>query len=313
MSNEPNKKLQLIIAFAMIYIVWGSTYLAIAFAIETIPPFIAIGSRFAFAGFALFAFLRMRGMEAPTLKRTFNASIIGFLTLGLGTGLVAWAEQFITSGLAALIITAVPIWLVILDWLMLKGGAPNRFVNAGLVLGLAGIVVLVGPEVAKGIKSTNGLAVLAVVGATMSWSVGSLRSKMIEMPTNVFMSSAVQMAAGGVVIFLLGLAFGEGAQFSFEAMSLHSFNGWAYLVIFGSWGAFSAYVWLLGNAPPKQIASYAFVNPVVAVFLGWWLAGEVVTDRMLIAIVILVAAVSLIVIYGGNRKVVALKVPSERN
>ncbi|NQV72435.1 EamA family transporter [bacterium] len=313
MPNEPNKKLQLILAFGMIYIVWGSTYLAIAFAIETIPPFIAIGSRFALAGSALYAFLRLRGVEAPTMQRRVNASIIGFLTLGLGTGLVAWAEQFITSGLAALIITAVPIWLVLLDWLMLKGGAPNRFVIAGLVLGLAGIIVLVGPEVAKGVNSPNSLAVLAVIGASFTWSLGSLRSKMIEMPTNVFMSSAVQMAAGGVVIFLLGLAFGEGAQFSFEAISMHSFNGWIYLVIFGSFGGFSAYVWLLGNAPPKQIASYAFVNPVVAVFLGWWLAGEVVTDRMLIAIVILVAAVSLIVIYGGNRKVVPLRVrPGQR-
>ena len=154
---ESSKRLQLILAFGMIYIVWGSTYLAIAYAVETIPPFTAIGSRFAIAGIVLYLFLRLRGVEGPNPKRALNASIIGVLTLGLGTGLVAWAEQFISSGLAALIVTAVPFWLVLLDWLMLKGGAPNRFVILGLVLGLVGIVLLVGPEVAQGLGSTNGL------------------------------------------------------------------------------------------------------------------------------------------------------------
>ena len=124
---------------------------------------------------------------------------------------------------------------------------------------------------------------------------------MIQMPVNLFMSSAVQMAAGGIVVLFLGLLFGEGADFTFSAISAHSFSGWLYLVIFGSFGGFSAYVWLLGNAPPKQIASYAFVNPVVAVLLGWWLANEEVNQQMIVAIVILVAAVALIVMYGGKK------------
>ena len=285
----------------MIYIVWGSTYLAIAFAVQTIPPFLAIGSRFFVAGTLLYAFLRVRGRPTPDRQRTTNAAIIGFLTLGLGTGLVAWAEQFIDSGFAALIITAVPLWFVLLDWLMLKGGAPRRPVILGLVLGFIGIMVLTGPELVSGIEDTSSLAVVLVIIATICWSGGSLRSKMIEMPENAFMSSAIQMTFGGLMVTIIGLALGEGSTFSFAAMTPNSLWAWVYLVVFGSFGAFSAYVWLLGNAPPKQISSYAFVNPVVAVFLGWWLADELVNARILTACVIMVSAVALIVRYGGNR------------
>ena len=275
MTNpSPGGSLKMILAFAMIYIVWGSTYLAIAFAIDTIPPFLTIGSRFLFAGMVLYGFLRSKGIKRPPLKRTVNGALIGIFTLGIGTGLIAWAEQYIDSGFVALIITAVPLWLVLLDWKMLKGGAPTRPVIFGLILGFCGIVILTGPEIISGAQDSSAMAVFAVLAATLSWSAGSLRSKMIAMPENLFMSSAIQMAAGGAVMGLLGLALGEWSVFEWGAISEQSAWAWWYLVIFGSLVAFSAYVWLLANAPPKQISSYAFVNPVVAVFLGWWLAGE---------------------------------------
>lgn len=303
MTTQSNWDPKLILAFAMIYIVWGSTYLAIAFAVQTIPPFLAIGSRFLTAGVLLFGFMRIRGVPMPPKERLINGGIIGFLTLGLGTGLVAWAEQFIDSGFAALIITAVPLWFVLFDWLMLKGGAPTRPVIIGLILGFIGISLLTGPELVSGVQNTNALAVLLVIIATLSWSAGSLRSKMIRMPENLFMSSAVQMTFGGLMVTLIGLTLGEGSGLSITQISSTSFWAWMYLVVFGSFGAFSAYVWLLGNAPPKQISSYAFVNPVVAVFLGWWLADELVNARILTACVIMVSAVALIVRYGGNRTV----------
>lgn len=303
MTTQSNWDPKLILAFAMIYIVWGSTYLAIAFAVQTIPPFLAIGSRFLTAGVLLFGFMRIRGVPMPPKERLINGGIIGFLTLGLGTGLVAWAEQFIDSGFAALIITAVPLWFVLFDWLMLKGGAPTRPVIIGLILGFIGISLLTGPELVSGVQNTNALAVLLVIIATLSWSAGSLRSKMIRMPENLFMSSAVQMTFGGLMVTLIGLTLEEGSGLSITQISSTSFWAWMYLVVFGSFGAFSAYVWLLGNAPPKQISSYAFVNPVVAVFLGWWLADELVNARILTACVIMVSAVALIVRYGGNRTV----------
>jgi len=287
----------------MIYIVWGSTYLAIAFAVESIPPFLAIGTRFLTAGVVLYAFMRLKGIERPPRERLINGGIIGFLTLGVGTGLVAWAEQYIDSGFVALLITALPLWFVLLDWFMLKGGAPNRQVIVGLILGFVGIAVLTGPELSSGIQDSSSLAIILVLVGTLSWSVGSLRSKMIPMPENLFMSSAVQMAFGGLMVTLIGLALGEGSDFSWSLMTERSLWAWVYLVVFGSFGAFSAYVWLLGNAPPKQISSYAFVNPVVAVFLGWWLADELVNARILTACVIMVSAVALIVRYGGNRSV----------
>ena len=294
---------KLIFAFAMIYIVWGSTYLAIAFAVETMPPFLAIGTRFLTAGILLYGFMRLRGVPVPPRERLINGGIIGFLTLGLGTGLVAWAEQFIESGFAALIITAVPLWFVLFDWLMLKGGAPTRPVIIGLILGFLGISLLTGPQLLSGVQTTDSLAVLLVIIATLSWSAGSLRSKMIRMPENLFMSSAVQMGVGGLMVSLIGLALGEGNSLTITQISSASFWAWMYLVVFGSLGAFSAYVWLLGNAPPKQISSYAFVNPVVAVFLGWWLADELVNARILVACIIMVSAVALIIRYGGNRTV----------
>lgn len=300
-------RLKLIAAFATLYIVWGSTYLAIAFAVQSIPPFLAIGTRFLTAGTLLYAFLRVRGKPGPSKQRTINAAIIGFFTLGVGTGFVAWAEQFIDSGFAALLITTLPLWFVLLDWLMLKGGAPNRQVILGLILGFVGIVVLTGPELRTGIQDASSLAIILVLIGTLSWSAGSLRSKQIAMPENVFMSSAIQMTFGGLMVTLIGLALGEGIAFSWAAMTPTSMWAWVYLVVFGSFGAFSAYVWLLGNAPPKQISSYAFVNPVVAVFLGWWLADELVNARILTACVIMVSAVALIVRYGGNRSVKAKK------
>lgn len=296
-----NRTFHLIVAFAMIYVVWGSTYLAIAYAVQTIPPFFAIGSRFVVAGGLLFVYLKVRGIKTPSKAQINNAAVVGSLTLGLGTSLVAWAEQYISSGMAALLVTSVPFWMVLLDWTMLKSEAPNRYVILGLILGLGGIILLVWPELAMGIHSVNGLAVIAVVFASISWSVGSLRSKMISMPDNLFMSSAVQMLAGGTAVSVLGLIVGESVGFSFSSMSTHSISGWWYLVIFGSLGGFSSYVWLLRNAPPKQIASYAFVNPVVAVILGAWLANEAVMPRMVVAIFILVIAVGLIVVFGRTK------------
>jgi drug/metabolite transporter (DMT)-like permease len=300
LSDHPSR-FKLLVAFASIYLVWGSTYLAIAFAVESIPPFLAIGTRFLVAGSLLYGFMRLKGVQRPTWQNMKNGAIVGVLSLGIGTGFVAWAEQYIDSGFAALIITMVPLWFVLLDWWWLKGGAPTRPVIIGLILGFIGITVLTGPELLSGIKDSNALAVLMVIVATMSWSVGSLRSKMISMPANLFMSSAVQMMAGGIMVSLIGLLLGEMSGFRFEAVTERSLLAWGYLVVFGSLGAFSAYVWLLGNALPKQISSYAFVNPVVAVFLGWWLADETVNGRILVACAIMVSAVALIVRYGGSR------------
>lgn len=300
--SEPHaSRFKLLLAFAAIYLVWGSTYLAIAFAVESIPPFLAIGTRFMVAGSLLYGFMRLKGVQRPTWQNMKNGAIIGTMSLGIGTGFVAWAEQHIDSGFAALIITMVPLWFVLLDWWWLKGGAPRRPVVIGLILGFIGITVLTGPELATGITDSNALAVMLVIIGTISWSAGSLRSKMISMPKNLFMSSAVQMTAGGVMVSIIGLLLGEMSGFDIHAVTERSLWAWFYLVVFGSLGAFSAYVWLLGNAPPKQISSYAFVNPVVAVFLGWWLADEVVNGRIMIACVIMVSAVALIVRYGGSR------------
>ena len=291
----------LIAAFAAVYVIWGSTYLAILFAIESIPPFFALGTRFAAAGLALYTWLKIRGNAHAGIREIAHAAVVGALTVGAGTGTVAWAEQYLYSGVVALIVTSVPIWMVLLDWKWLGGGAPAPQVMAGLVLGLAGIVVLIGPEFLEEGLRGHGLAAIVVLCGSISWSVGSLHSKRVPMPSSPLVSSAIQMLGGAALLIFASAVSGEFGRIDVQAVSLESLAGWAYLVVFGSIIAFSAYVWLLGKASPKQVSSYAYVNPVVAVFLGWLIADEVVNTRILVAVAILVLAVALIVRFGRAR------------
>lgn len=287
-------------AFAAVYVIWGSTYLAIAFAIESIPPFVALGTRFGAAGLVLYAWMRLRGHANPRRRELINAAFVGALTAGVGTGTVAWAEQHLATGVVALLVSFVPIWMVLLDWKWLGGGAPSRQVIAGLVLGIAGIIVLVGPEMRAGGIDTDVIAIGLVLLGSMSWSIGSLQGKRVRMPSNPFISSAIQMVGGALLLIVTGVLTGETRTLDLARVSMSSAVGWSYLVVFGSVIAFSAYVWLMNNASPKQVSSYAYVNPIVAVFLGWLLADEVVDAVMVVAVALLISAVVLVVRYGKS-------------
>jgi len=300
-STSPRFALPVIAAFAAVYVIWGSTYLAIVFAIETMPPFLAIGSRFLVAGLILYGWMLLRGKGRLGLREAWNVALVGALTAGAGTGTVAWAEQHIASGLVALLVTVVPIWMVLLDWKWLDGGAPSRHVIIGLILGFLGIGFLVGPDLVVAGLDVDVIAALVVLAGSVSWSVGSLYGKRISMPGNAFTSSAIQMLGGGVALLIVGALMGELPAFSIAAITPASFAGWAYLIVFGSIVAFSAYVWLMANVSPKQVSSYAYVNPVVAVFLGWLLAGEHVDIRTIVAAAVLVSAVALVVRYGAEK------------
>lgn len=286
---------QLLAAFIAVYIIWGSTYLAIAFAIDSLPPFLMLAVRFLVAGGVMLAWTLMRKRQPITRRQIVNAMIIGAATLGIGTGAVAWAQQEISSGIAALLVTTVPLWMVFLDWRWFGSGRPRAQVLFGLILGIVGVGLLAAPDLNG---SSKGWAMLGVVVGSASWSVGSMQSKRMDLPKNLGVSAAWQMMGGGILLLIAGFLTGEVGGLDVQAMTTSSLLGLAYLVVFGSIVGFTAYVWLLANAQPRQIASYAFVNPVVAVLLGWLLAGEVLNTRIGIAMLVLVSAVALIVYYG---------------
>jgi drug/metabolite transporter (DMT)-like permease len=282
------------LAFAAVYLIWGSTYLAIRFAIETMPPYPMGGLRFLIAGALLYGVLRLRGTPRPTRVEWKATAIVGGLLLFGGNGSVILAEKLVPSGLAAVIIAMVPIWMVLLNWRWGDRVRPNLRVAAGLLLGVFGLVLLSAPDASTGSDGINPLGVAILVLASLSWSIGSLYSRRAAMPANPLMSTAMEMLAGGVLMMLAGVVTGQTGQIRVESLSALSLGALAYLVIFGSLVGFSAYVWLLKVSTPARVSTYAFVNPVVAVFLGWALAGEPLTPRVLLVAAAIVIAVILI-------------------
>ncbi len=285
---------RIVIAFAAIYLIWGSTYLAIHFAIETIPPYLMGGARFLIAGGVLYGALRWRGVKAPSRTHWRSALIVGGLLLWGGNGGVMLAEQYVPSSLAALIIAMVPLWMVLLNWRWGEHTRPNIGTMLGVGLGLAGIVLIAAPGQAAAEGAVNPIGLMILVGASLSWSIGSLYSRKAVLPSNALVSTAMEMLAGGALMLIAGLLLGEGAQIRFDRISLLSVSALGYLVAFGSLIGFTAYVWLLKVSTPARVSTYAFVNPVVAVFLGWIFAGEALSLRALTAAAIIIAAVMLI-------------------
>jgi drug/metabolite transporter (DMT)-like permease len=280
-------------AFASIYLIWGSTYLGIRFAIETLPPFIMAGGRFLIAGVLLYVFARSRGATRPTRAHWRGAAIVGTLLLMGGNGAVTWAEQHVASGATALLVAMVPFWMVLLDWLRPGGRRPAASVWVGIAVGFAGLALLIGPgHVVQGAGSALGVAALAV--GTLCWATGSLLSRGLPRPDSPLLGVGMQMLVGGTVLMLAGLLSGEASRVAVHDVSARSVLAVTYLVLFGSIVAYSSYVWLLRVAPPAVVSTYAYVNPVIAVFLGWLLAGETVTLRTLIAAAIIIGAVGLI-------------------
>ena len=277
-------------ALAVVYVVWGSTYTGIAVGLETLPPLLLGGSRFLAAGALLYAAVRFTGVRAerPTRRHWAAAALTGTPLLALGNGGVVWAQQRVPSGIAALLVATVPLWIAALDRVAF-GQRLDRRTLTGLALGFAGVAMLV--DVGSG--GADALGALILVGAALSWATGTLLARGAALPPHPLLAAAMQMLAGGTVLTLAGTLAGEAGDVG--AVSARSFAGWAYLVLFGSILAFSAYGWLLRVAPTSLVATYAFVNPVVAVLLGWALLGEPVDARTLTAGAVIVAGVALIV------------------
>ncbi|MEO8226134.1 MAG: drug/metabolite exporter YedA [Gemmatimonadota bacterium] len=293
MPDQPSRA-RVLAAFAAIYIIWGSTYLAIRIAIDTVPPFVMAGTRFVIAGTALYAWARARGAAAPTRPQLLGAIIIGMLLLTSGNGAVVWAEQRVPTGLTALLVAMVPVWTVLVEWLRPGGTRPAARVIMGLLVGFGGVILLVAPGQIAGGAHVDPIGALALMGGSLSWSIGSVYSKRAALPPSPQVATAVEMLAGGTGLLLAGVLSGEFGQVHPSAISGHSLLAVLYLIVFGSLVAFSAFVWLLRVSTPARVSTYAYVNPAVAVLLGWAFAGETLTGRTLLAAGVIVAAVVLI-------------------
>ena len=290
-------RIRIIIAFAALYLVWGSTYLGIRFAIESIPPFLMAGSRFLLAGMIMFAIAWSQGAWKSSWANWRVSLIVGACLLLAGNGGVTISEQYIDTGLAALIVAIVPIYIVILGWATGIMPRPAPITWLGLVGGFAGVGVLLGPALRfpanGGRHPATGMLILLV--SSFIWSAGSLYSRTAKHAASPFLTAAQQMLCGGLLLLVTGVVTGEMRRFHPSSVSILSFASFIYLVVIGAVVGYTAYIWLLRHCDPAKVATYAYVNPIVAVLLGTFFAGETVTVRTLVAAALIVGSVALII------------------
>src|SRR5438270_1128653 len=291
------RKVLVISAFAALYLIWGSTYLGILFAIQSIPPFLMAGSRFLFAGLIMFAIARTQGPLRSTSAEWRTALIVGACLLLGGNGGVTLSEKFIESGLASLIVATVPIYITLLGWLFGMTPRPAPIVWLGLAGGFLGVAVLLGPALrfssANGSHPAIGMSILLL--SSFIWSAGSLYSRTVKHAASPFLGAAQQMFCGGLLLTIVGLFVGEPKNLHPGNITTLSLGAFAYLVLIGAIVGYTAYFWLLRNCDPAKVATYAYVNPVVAVLLGTLFAHESLTLRTLLAAILIIGSVALII------------------
>jgi len=279
-------------ALISVYLIWGSTYLAIRYAVETTPPFLMAAVRFIISGGFLYVLRRAGGDPPPKALEWRSAAVIGIFLLVGGNGGVVWAEQFVPSSLAALLVATVPLWMVLMDMIRRGGERPGSRVAIGILIGFGGVVLLIG-SAASGAEPMNLLGAAVLVLASFSWAIGSLYGKSAKLPSSQLLGTSMEMVAGGMALMLVALIVGEWGSFDIAAVSRRSVLALVYLTAIGS-AAFVAYVWLLRVAPTPLVATYAYVNPLVAVLLGYSLAQEPMTLRTLVAATLIIGSVVLV-------------------
>ncbi len=286
--------LPLVGCFTAIYLVWGSTYAAIRVAVSTMPPFLMVSTRFLIAGLLLYGITRLRGAPTPTSGQWRGAAVVGTLMLVAGSSVLCWAEQYVPSGLAAAMLATVPMWTVVLDWRLFGGPRPRKLALAGIAVGVLGVARLAGGGDAD-LGSLGLLGPLAILAAAASWSFGSLLSRRVDQPRSTFQAVGMQMLWAGVATGALSLLRGDVATALLHQPSGLSLLAWAYLTVVGTLITLVAYVWLLRTVRPALVSTYAFVNPVIALLIGWLALGEVLTAGMALGAGMVVAAVAMVV------------------
>jgi drug/metabolite transporter (DMT)-like permease len=281
------------VALLAVYLCWGATYLAMRVAVVDIPPHLMAGIRFLIAGLLLYGWIRFRGVKRPTLIQWRSAVVVGAFLLLAANASVAWAEQRVPSGLAALLVASVPLWMVGMDWAR-GGGQPVPQVIAGLALGIGGVGLLVAPSLLGQGDAIDLLGGGVLILASASWAWGSIYSKSAPLPESPFMATAQEMIAGGLLLLLTAAIAGQFHGFRLSQVSPRAWLSLVYLIVFGSLVGFTAYIWLLNSTSVARVGTYAYVNPVVAVLLGWAVLDEPITTRTVVAALVIVVAVALV-------------------
>lgn len=287
----------MIAAFAAVYVIWGSTYLAIKYAIETMPTFLMAGVRFLVAGAILYAAARLSpGYEKPKAVHWRTAIIVGTLLLGIGNGAVVVAEHYISSSMTALLIASNPFWMVTIGWLFMGRGKPSIKIAIGLLIGFVGVALLIlgSPNADAAAGGSQWFGITMVMVATIGWAFGSLYGATASTAKSNVLAAGMQMLSGGLVLTVVSAISGEWQKFDYRTVSSVSWIALAYLIFVGALVAYTAYSWLIQNASPSAVSTYAYVNPVVAVFLGWVIAGESLTGQMLVGAAVIVVSVMLV-------------------
>lgn len=296
-SSPPNSRHPglVLLSFAAVYLLWGSTFYAIQVGVASFPPLLLAGLRHLSLGIIFYpAFRRITG-EKPNLFQWRTAFITGVLLLAVGNGTVSWAEKTVPSGIAALLVATVSLWMVLIDWLRPSGRRPGPRVIAGFVLGFAGMALLIGPERIGNSERVDPLGALALIGASFAWALGSIYSRHNPLPRSPLLTVGMQALSGGGMLCVAAFVTGELRHFHFADVTLRSWLALLYLIVFGSALGFSAYVYILKHSSASRVATYAFVNPVVALLLGWFMAGEPLTLRTLVASGVILSAVLLVI------------------
>jgi drug/metabolite transporter (DMT)-like permease len=301
-APAPVSRFRIAAAFAAVYVIWGSTYLAIRYAIQTMPPLLMASVRFLLAGSVLYGWALRQGAGSRRRADWRRAFILGALLLFGGNGGVVIAEQWVPSGLTALLIATVPLWVAVLGWLQPGGRRPSFQVGAGIIIGLAGVALLIGIGNLRGAGTVDPAGAMILILASLSWAAGTLYGKKAHLSESPIQASGMQMISGGALLLIASLIRNETAHFDPGGISAASLAAVIYLVIFGAIIAFTAYSWLLKHTTPSRVATYAYVNPAIAVLLGWTVAGEPLTARIVTAMCIIVAAVMVITLAPADRR-----------
>ena len=283
-----------VLAFAIIYFVWGSTFLAIRVGVREVPPFLLAGLRFLIAGLVLFAWMRAKGTVSPTARQWFSATLLAVLIFVLDYGLLFWAERRVPSGIAAVMMATIPVFMTLSEILFLKTQRLTPRLGAALLIGIGGVLVLVSRSISFGDSPIDTIGAIALIVAAIGWSVGSALTRKLPLPSSKAMSSGAQMFAGGVLLMITSAALGEFRGFRVQAVSLKAWLALAYLIVAGSIVAFTAYLWLIHHESPTKVGTYAYVNPVVAVLLGYFLGGEGLSLRTIMGTMLVLVSVVVI-------------------
>lgn len=309
-STVPPAAWKILLAFATIYFVWGSTFLFIRIGVQEVPPFLLAGMRFASAGVILYAWMRLQGVKSPSLREWVGSSLLACIIFLFDYGALFWAEQRVPSGIAAVVLATIPVFIAVLDIIFLRTQRLTFRLAAALAIGLGGVAVLMNNSTSLGEAPIDRMGVLALLGAAVSWSVATILTRKVPLPSSKTMSAAAQMLSGGVQLLVFAAVIGETRNFHFDTVSMKVWVALAYLVAAGSLAGFTAYIWLLHYESPTKVGTYAYVNPVVAVVIGYFFGGETLGMRTLLGTALVL--VSVVTIAMGRAKKVQADVGSEK-